>query len=138
MNSPMPFGVIAAGIAALIGVTGVALAQTGNFSGTWDTNMGRMRIEQYAGRASGEYEMKDGHVRGHIDGRTFEGIWTQARADRRCFEERMGSEYWGRFRLHLSRDGDRLHGSWSYCNDEPGSGGDWHGERITWHPHPHD
>jgi len=137
MNNPHPFGVLTAGIALLLGITGVVMAQD-NFSGTWDTNMGRMHIDQAADHAFGEYEMKDGHVRGHIDGDTFEGIWTQSHADHRCFEERMDSEYWGRFRLHLSPDGEHFRGRWSYCDDQPGSGGEWHGERVYWHRHRHD
>jgi hypothetical protein len=88
-----------------------------------------MRIEQSGGHARGDYEMKDGRVRGDVDGDAFSGTWSQSSAGHRCFEERMGSMYWGRFKLHLGEDGEHFHGRWSYCNDEPGTGGEWTGTR---------
>jgi len=105
-----------------------ALAQE-DYSGRWDTNMGAMRMQQGGDHVSGNYEMKGGRVEGHVDGNTLRGIWTQDHADHRCFEERMGTLYWGRFQLHLSREGDEFFGHWSYCDDERGTGGNWTGQR---------
>lgn len=113
---------------ALFGAAGAALAQD-DFSGRWDTNMGSMFIQQGIDHVSGRYEMKGGRIEGDVNRNTLTGIWTQDNADHRCFETRMGSHYWGRFRLHLNHDGDRFSGRWSYCDDEPGTGGNWTGER---------
>jgi len=105
-----------------------------DFSGRWDTNMGALRMDQGGDHVSGSYEMKGGRVEGHVDNNTLRGIWTQDVADHCCFEERMGTHYWGHFRFHLTEDGGRFFGHWSYCEDERGSGGDWNGTR-RWHHH---
>jgi hypothetical protein len=105
----------------------------GDFTGLWRTNMGDMHIEQDGDRARGDYEMKDGRMHGGIDGDAFSGFWAQSSAAHRCFEERMESHYWGRFTLILSDDTEHFHGRWSYCNDDPGSGGEWTGSRRHHH-----
>jgi len=104
-----------------------------DFAGPWHTNQGNMHIEQRDNHAWGDYELKDGRVRGDVDGDLFSGIWTQSSSNRRCFDEREGSHYWGRFRLHLDEDRDHFRGRWAYCNDDFGSGGDWTGERLHHH-----
>lgn len=101
----------------------------GDFSGSWQTNNGDMRIEQSGDHASGHYDTKDGRVQGHVDGDRFDGIWAQSHADRVCHGEKMGSPFWGRFSFRLNEDGDRFRGRWSYCDDALGSGGEWTGER---------
>ena len=126
--------VVGALTAPLLAFSQATQAQ-GDFSGGWRSNNGEMRIEQSGSRAWGEYAMKDGRIRGDVDGDTFSGIWTQTSSNRGCPDERMGSRYWGRVTLHLNEEGDRFYGRWSYCDDAPGSAGEWHGER---HRHLHD
>jgi len=117
------------GCVALLAATSAARAQEDDFSGRWDTNMGEMRMQQAGDHIVGSYELKGGRVEGHVDGNTLRGIWTQYSADHRCLEPRMGSDYWGRFQLHLNRDGDAFYGHWSYCDNERGTGGNWTGQR---------
>jgi hypothetical protein len=114
--------------APLVAFSPAALAQA-DFSGGWRTNQGAMRLTQDGDRVTGDYELKDGRVEGHVEGDRLSGVWTQSSADHRCFEERMGSAYWGRFWLRLNRDADHFDGRWSYCDDERSSGGDWTGDR---------
>jgi len=121
-----------ASTAALLLFSSAARAE-GDFGGLWRTNMGDMHIEQDGYHAHGAYELKDGQVRGEIDGDAFKGLWAQSSASHRCLEERMGTHYWGRFMLILSDDAEHFHGRWSYCNDDPGSGGEWTGTRRHHH-----
>ena len=109
--------------------TGARAQEDEGFYGTWETNFGAMHIEQDGDRARGEYEQKDGRIHGEVNGTSFSGIWSQSYSAHRCFEERMGSQYWGRVQLRMNDRGDRFFGRWSYCNDDPGSAGEWHGER---------
>lgn len=113
---------------SLLAVATSASAQM-DFSGLWHTNQGDMRIDQDGASVTGQYELKDGRVRGRVDGDTLSGIWAQSSAEHRCFEERMGTLYWGQFWLRQSPDGTALQGRWSYCNDDPSTGGDWTGGR---------
>jgi hypothetical protein len=113
-----------------------AAATADGFSGHWHLTSGNfadrgtsVRIWEHGDGASGAYTLNDGRLEGHINGDQFDGIWVQSRANRRCSESRMGSAYWGRYSLHLSGDGERFHGRWSYCGDADGSGGDWSADR---------
>jgi hypothetical protein len=116
-------------LAAPLAAASTAAWAQADFSGKWRTNQGAMRIDQDGERVTGEYELKDGQVRGHVHGDTLTGTWAQSSANHRCFEARMGTYYWGRFWMRMSPDGDSFRGRWSYCEDEPGSGGDWTGGR---------
>ena len=119
-----------AGAAVLFALATAASAQ---FEGFWDTNQGAMRIAQDGDRAHGDYDLKGGRIHGDIDGDGLSGIWAQDWSNRRCYEERMGSFYWGRFRLHISDNDEYFHGRWSYCDQESGSGGEWTGHRVHHH-----
>ncbi|MDR3525638.1 MAG: hypothetical protein P4L57_00045 [Rhizomicrobium sp.] len=112
-----------------------ALAQ--HFGGRWDTNQGVLRIDQDAYHVRGDYDFKGGRIVGEVEDNTLSGIWAQNYSDRRCFEERLGSHFWGRYRLHLAHDDEEFHGHWSYCDEGPRSGGDWDGKRLHREPWEH-
>lgn len=101
----------------------------GPWSGPWETNQGPMQIDQDGDRARGDYQLSDGRLHGDVDGNEFRGTWAQSTSQRRCYEERMGTLYWGRFTLRLSDDGRYFHGRWWYCDGDPGNGGEWTGHR---------
>ena len=104
-----------------------ALAQE-DFSGHWSSStFGALRLHQDFERLEGRYDFKEGRVRGRVDGREAHGTWVQDSSARRCFDERMGTHYWGRFEWRLSHDGDRFHGRWGYCNEMPDQ--EWNAER---------
>jgi len=113
----------------LVFSTGARAQEDEGYSGSWKTNFGVMHLEQDGDHVRGDYEFKDGRIRGEVNGAGFSGIWTQSTSARRCRDDRMGSEYWGRVQWRINDQGDRFFGRWSYCNEDPGSAGEWHGER---------
>lgn len=116
----------AAGVATALAAS-PAVAQE-DFSGRWSSStFGSLHLHQDYDRLEGRYDFRSGRVRGHVEGREAHGTWVQDNSARRCFDERMGTHYWGRFEWRLSRDGERFHGRWGYCNEEPNQ--DWRGER---------
>jgi hypothetical protein len=128
----------------LFGIVPAAYADMG-FSGSWHMTSGNfasqgdeVRIWQDGDHLRGEYPLKDGRLAGHVDGDRFEGIWVQSSSNRECYEERMGSRYWGRFYLVLSEDAEHFQGRWSYCDDAHGSAGAWYGRRHHHHFHDDD
>jgi hypothetical protein len=117
------------GVLALA-MTVPAMAQyEASWDGPWETNQGRMDIEQHGDRVRGAYDLNDGRVFGDSDGTVFRGIWSQSTSKRRCYEDRDGTHYWGRFTLTLSDDGRYFHGRWWYCDRDPNDGGEWTGHR---------
>jgi hypothetical protein len=120
---------LCAGAALACGLSATAaLAQDVGFDGEWPTStFGAMHLHQDGDEVGGSYDFKGGRLHGHVAGRTLTGVWAQDTADHRCHEERMGTRYWGRFELHVSREGDALHGRWGYCDESPDS--DWTAHR---------
>ncbi|HUO97559.1 MAG TPA: hypothetical protein VMU01_02770 [Rhizomicrobium sp.] len=112
-------------VAALV-LCAPAFAQ---FAGTWDSNRGRMHLEQQGAQVRGDYERNGGHLEGDVDGRTLTGIWVQEDSERRCSEKRMDTHYWGHFRITLDENGKVFHGYRSLCDGDPASGGQWIGGR---------
>lgn len=110
-------------------------AQADDYGGRWSTNQGDLRIHQEGDQAYGEYTIFRGRLEGEVEGDRLYGIWWQTSANQRCVDERHGTHFWGRFRFHLSEDGDAFRGRWSYCDAEPGDegGGDWTGVREHRH-----
>lgn len=120
----------AAGAVLLLGLALPAAAQEGRpWEGTWESNQGRMHLEQDVDRVRGEYDLKDGRLRGETEGDNYRGTWSQSSSRRYCREEHMDSHYWGRFTLQLSEDGRYFHGRWWYCDNDPNDGGEWTGHR---------
>ena len=122
------------GACALASVTGPSVAQPEGgyrhwrpFAGDWSTSEGDMTVDQHEDRISGGYAKRGGRVRGEAHGDHAEGIWAQDVADQSCDEERMGTHYWGRFEWHLSEDGQRFYGRYSYCDADPNV--PWNGAR---------
>jgi hypothetical protein len=114
-----------------------APAAAQHFGGRWDTNQGVLRIDQDGYHVRGDYDFKGGRIVGEVEGNTLSGLWAQNYSDRRCSEERLGSYFWGRYRLHLTDDEQDFHGHWTYCDEGPRSGGDWTGRRLHREPWEH-
>jgi hypothetical protein len=133
-------GLIVAGVLSVPMIVPAARAQDQGWFGPWDTTRGMMHVEQDGDEVRGDYEKMDGRFRGHIKDEGLSGMWAQASSKQRCHEERLGSEYWGRFRLHISDDEKYFHGRFSYCDSESGNGEEWNGKRPKppRHHHHHD
>lgn len=100
-----------------------------SFTGVWESNFGRMHLEQQGDRVQGDYEHNAGHVDGSVDERTLEGLWVQADGEHRCREKRMDTHYWGHFRLVIDENGKVFHGYRASCDEALGTGGEWRGWR---------
>jgi len=119
----------------MIASVSAARAQDEGWFGVWDSTRGTMHVEQDGDEVRGDFETMGGRFRGHIKGDGLSGIWAQDSSRQECHEERLGSAYWGRFRLHLSDDGKYFHGRFSYCDSESGNGDEWNGKRAKPHHH---
>lgn len=86
------------------------LAQT--FSGSWDTNMGAMQLQQSGSSLSGTYSGA-GQVTGTVNGTYAQGTY-------------VNGAYHGDFEFTLSADGNSFSGRWW----RPGRESPWTGTRI--------
>lgn len=102
----------------------------------WSTDFGDMRLHvDDSLRVSGRYNHQGGEIKGRmtVKGR-ITAYWLQDSAGRRCHKEVYGTRYWGIVVWNVGPDGD-LVGSWSYCRDAVGTGGNWYG-RLEAGPSP--
>ena len=115
------------GAALALVLSAPAFAQ---FDGEWQTNFGRMHLQQQGSHVQGDYEKNVGRLDADADGHDLSGIWAQDDSDHRCREKRMDTHYWGHFKLHLDDNGKVFHGYRSTCDDgAAASGGYWTGSR---------
>ena len=115
-----------AGAALALLLSAPASAQ---FAGTWETNLGLMRLEQDGNRVHGDYDHNAGQLDADVDQHDLTGMWVQNDSEHRCRDKHMDSHYWGHFKLHLDDNGKVFHGYRSLCDGEPASGGEWRGWR---------
>jgi hypothetical protein len=86
-----------------------------------------MKMAQAGAKLTGAYTHADGRIVATVKGRVAEGLWFQSSAAERCARPLDGSFYYGR--LRFTGRGRSFAGVWSYCDDAPGSGGAWTGQR---------
>ena len=130
--------IVAGALAApMFAIVPTAQAQEQGWYGPWDTTRGMMHVEQDGDEVRGDYDAMNGRFRGRIKDDGLSAIWAQASSRQRCHEERLGSDYWGRFRLHISDDEKYFHGRFSYCDTESGNGEEWNGKRPKPRRHHH-
>jgi hypothetical protein len=87
-------------------------------SGEWDTNWGKLTLEQADNKVTGTYEWDNGKLEGIFEGYTLKGFWSEAQSYD-CPHEK------GLFELTFSSDGKSFMGPWSYCDGK--TAGDWTG-----------
>ncbi|MBV5259760.1 hypothetical protein FLX56_15190 [Synechococcus moorigangaii CMS01] len=105
-------------------------AVTGSqFDGTWDTNWGQMTLQTQSNTTAGTYGDGESAISGVVTGDSFTGYWVEASGSQSCDTAKNGSVYWGGLSFRLVDGGSRFEGSWSYCDDPVGNGGDWTGTR---------
>ncbi|MBF0342005.1 MAG: hypothetical protein HQL95_13740 [Magnetococcales bacterium] len=104
-------------------------AQAGERS-HWQTDFGpvKLRVES-DGRVNGTYPDYQGTLEGDLDNNRMDLYWYQPKSDVRCHRPKGGTHYWGR--VHWRVSGNRLSGSWSYCDRSQGSGGQWNGHLTS-------
>jgi hypothetical protein len=105
-----PTGLLAFATFMLVFVASLASAQ--GFSGSWDTNMGQMALQQNGNRLTGTYS-SSGTVEGTVTGNYVTGTYTNG-------------AYEGQFEFTLTPDGNSFAGRWW----RPGRDRPWTGTRI--------
>ncbi|GAB6042355.1 hypothetical protein [Endothiovibrio diazotrophicus] len=115
-------------IALLAALASLPLHAAGGPDGRWTTPRGEMRLHLDGVQVDGRYNLHGGRLNGRMEGKELTGYWIQEHSEERCSRSVAGSPYWGR--LHLTFDGDRFDGTWSYCDRTPDHSG-WSGTRIA-------
>jgi hypothetical protein len=129
-----PFAALS-GAGLLVGVAIFALplvspAQTPNpWSGTWDTEFGRMTLTQSGSSVEGTYTYDDGHLTGTVSGNVLNGRWDEA-------PTRTGPDDAGPLQFTLSSDGRSFTGTWRYDGDDPSVVRLWNGTATGAPPPP--
>ncbi len=97
--------------------------------GTWTTTYGTMTFGPITQgqRIRATYSAAS-RIAGALSGRTLDGVWVQPASGRRCATPYDGSFYWGRMRFEFAPDWRSFQGTWSYCDEPPGSSS-WSGTR---------
>lgn len=93
-----------------------------NWTGTWSTNYGGMRLNQSGGTVTGDYDHDQGRILGLVTGSTLNGTWSEA-------PSYTGNSDSGRFSFILSNDGQSWSGTWGYGSASTGSS--WNGTRQS-------
>jgi hypothetical protein len=96
-----------------------------NVSGEWDTNWGKMTLEQNDNKVTGTYEWDNGKLEGNLEEYTLKGFWSEPQSYD-CPNEK------GTFELTFYSDGKSFIGSWGYCDVK--IAGDWTGTLKTTTP----
>lgn len=94
-----------------------------NFTGTWETDFGKMTLTQSGAKVSGSYDYYGGKIDGEIraDGKLY-------------FEWSQTNNKHGKGVFELATGGGSFSGWWDYTlsNGQPANnGGGWKGKRIT-------
>jgi|GEM_PF-924702 len=90
------------------------------FSGSWNSNWGRIELSQEGRNVFGRYEgFRNGSITGTVEGNVLSYRWTQNENE----QHGMG---W----MVMNNAGDELDGRWGYDDDDH-QGGYWHARRLT-------
>lgn len=100
--------------AVLFALSGLGLYAQ-NASGVYETDFGKMTLQQMGNTVTGTYEHSDGRIEGTIVGNTLTGWWYQNNGK-------------GRMVFSFNRDYSSFSGLWSYESAEPSAL--WNGKRI--------
>lgn len=94
------------------------------WTGTWDTNWGRMIIDQKDETVIGTYEHDNGRFTGRIVGNMIIGTWSEAPGYN-------PPDNAGEFQLVISEDCRSFDGKWKYGSRAGAWDGEWYGHRIA-------
>jgi hypothetical protein len=90
-----------------------------DWSGTWDTDWGKMQISTSGSRANGTYTTGTGKLDGNVNGNNFSGSWSKSPTYAAPGDA-------GAFSFVLSEDGNSFKGDWKYS--ECSWAGPWDGK----------
>lgn len=96
---------------------------TCQWTGTWDTAFGRMRLSQSGSSVSGDYDVDQGRISGTVSGQMLRGTWTEA-------PSRQPPADAGEVELTMGADCQSFSGQWRYGSSEAWRTG-WFGQRVS-------
>ena len=94
-----------------------------DWTGTWSTNWGEMRLVQDGGVVRGDYDWDQGQIDGTLDGEVLRGMWTEV-------PSRQPPRDAGDLEFTMAEDCQSFTGRWRYGSSE-GWRQRWDGERRT-------
>jgi hypothetical protein len=96
---------------------------TCQWTGTWDTEFGLMRLTQSGDTVSGDYDWDQGQISGRVIGDTLSGTWNEA-------PSRQPPTDAGGVELTMRGDCQSFTGRWRYGSSEAWRTG-WFGQRVS-------
>ena len=96
---------------------------TCQWTGTWDTEFGPLRLTQSGDTVSGDYDWDQGQISGTVSGNVLRGTWNEA-------PSRQPPTDAGEVALTMRDDCQSFTGQWRYGSSEPWRTG-WFGQRVS-------
>jgi hypothetical protein len=93
------------------------------WTGTWDTEFGLMRLSQSGETVSGDYDWDQGQISGTVSGNVLRGTWNEA-------PSRQPPTDAGEVALTMRADCQSFTGQWRYGSSEAWRTG-WFGQRVS-------
>lgn len=94
-----------------------------SWTGTWNTNFGKMVLVQSGSQVTGTYTHDQGRIVGTVFGNKLTGTWSEA-------PSYSPTQDAGSMQLVMSEDGSSFSGYWMYGYDKARWDGDWTGTRA--------
>jgi hypothetical protein len=105
-------------ILCVILLAAVAVSAGPSFSGSWDTNWGRIEMTQHGNKVMGHYTGQfSGIIDGTVTGSRLNFTWSQPNGQ------------YGKGYFDISSDGSTINGSWG-VEESDSNGGSWSGTRA--------
>ena len=99
-----------------------------NIAGTWNTNWGKLVLEQHGNIVTGNYTHDNGKITGVLNGNILTGKWSEAPTYKPKHDA-------GSVRLTFSNNGKSFTGKWRYgCGGNSWPHSDWTGTKIHTNP----
>lgn len=99
---------------AIVFLSLTACVKHPDVSGVWETNWGKMEIQQKGKHISGSYDYMEGRIEGSLQNQTLHGTWIQPNGE-------------GTFVFEFNESLTEFTGSWGYDDDPPSR--NWDGSR---------
>lgn len=100
-----------------------ANGQDVNYSGTYETEWGRMVLQQNGSSVTGSYEHDNGRLEGTVSGNVITGNWYEEPTSQPPTDA-------GTYRFDFNSDGSEFQGSWKYGYADSEWSGQWIGKKI--------
>ena len=92
-----------------------------DWTGTWETNYGKVLLQQKGNTVNGSYSIKQGRIDGVVLGDGLSGKWSEAPSYAPPNDE-------GEFVIHMDKSGRSFKGKW--WKPAPLSEKEWNGSRV--------